>query len=520
VEILDIDQDVVGQSTFLEKSRPILSEAPTVAGKRQGYNRTNFIRNVAHLSSAKPLLLIVDDDSLISESLSFAFAQDYDVLTSHSRADALALLRQLRQPPQLALIDLGLPPLPHRPDEGFALIGDLLALSPEMKIVVLSGQNDESNARHARTLGAVEFVGKPCDPGRLRELFRQSLRFGEQAASAQSGGLIGESLPMQRLRLQLGQYANLAFPVLIEGESGSGKDIVASHHLHRLTERRDKPFLALNCAAISPTLLEPTLFGYAKGAFTGAATAKSGYFEDADSGTLFLDEIGELPSDLQPKLLRVLENGEYQRVGETQTRISTARIVAATNRDLRQEIRAGRFRADLYHRLSVFTVAVPPLRETGLDRLLLLEHFRQTYAAQVRVEPFQLGPGAQSLWLDYSFPGNVRELRNIVIRLTARHAGQSVSAEQLSAELDYPDSPEPPRDLAVASGDLEAARQAARQHLEKGSGINLDSTLELWQRGYIEAAIELSAGNMSQAARRLGLNRTTLYNRMESWNRR
>jgi transcriptional regulator with GAF, ATPase, and Fis domain len=144
------------------------------------------------------------------------------------------------------------------------------------------------------------------------------------------------------------QYANLAFPVLIEGESGSGKDIVASHYLHQLTERRDKPFLALNCAAISPTLLEPTLFGYAKGAFTGASTAKAGYFEDADSGTLFLDEIGELPLDLQPKLLRVLENGEYQRVGETQTRISKARIITATNRDLRQETRAGRFRADLF----------------------------------------------------------------------------------------------------------------------------------------------------------------------------
>lgn len=472
------------------------------------------------MSLAKPLLLIIDDDSLISESLSFAFAQDYDVLTSHSRAGALALLRQLRRPPRLALIDLGLPPLPHRPDEGFALIGDLLALSPDMKIVVLSGQNDESNARHARTLGAVEFVGKPCDPGRLRDLFRQALQFGGQAAAAQPGGLIGESLPMQRLRLQLGQYANLAFPVLIEGESGSGKDVVASHYLHRLTERKGKPFLALNCAAISPTLLEPTLFGYAKGAFTGATTAKSGYFEDADSGTLFLDEIGELPSDLQPKLLRVLENGEYQRVGETQTRVSTARIVAATNRDLRQEIRAGRFRADLFHRLSVFTVSVPPLRETGLDRLLLLEHFRQTYAAQVRAEPFQLSPGAQSLWLDYSFPGNVRELRNIVIRLTARHAGQTVSAEQLSAELDYPDSPEPPHDPALAGGDLETLRQAARQHLEKTPGIDLDSTLELWQRGYIEAAIELSAGNMSQAARRLGINRTTLYNRMESWNRR
>ncbi|WP_226450704.1 sigma-54-dependent transcriptional regulator [Ferribacterium limneticum] len=470
---------------------------------------------------AKPLLLIVDDDSLISESLNFAFAQEYDVLTSHSRAHALAMLRQLRHPPQVALVDLGLPPLPHRPDEGFALIGDLLALSPDMKIIVLSGQSDEDNARHARTLGAVEFIAKPCDPGRLAELFRQALRFGHDNQAAQASGLIGESLPMQRLRLQLGQYANLAYPVLIEGESGSGKDIVASHYLHRLTERRDKPFLALNCAAISPTLLEPTLFGYAKGAFTGAASAKAGYFEDADSGTLFLDEIGELPLDLQPKLLRVLENGEYQRVGETQTRTSTARIIAATNRDLRQEMRAGRFRADLFHRLSVFTIAVPPVRETGLDRLLLLEHFRKTCAAGVHAEPFLLAPAAQSLWLDYGFPGNVRELRNIIIRLTTRYAGQTVSADQLRAEFDHFESPEQPTGVAsLLANDLADVKQAARQHLEKSSRLNLDATLELWQRGYIEAAIELSGGNMSEAARRLGINRTTLYNRMEGWNRR
>lgn len=472
------------------------------------------------MSVAKPLLLIVDDDPLISESLSFAFAQEYDVLTSHSRSHVRSLLRQLRNPPQLALVDLGLPPLPHRPDEGFALIGELLARSPDLKIIVLSGQSDDENARHARTLGAVEFVAKPCDPARLAELFRHILRFDAPSPAKTASGLIGESLPMQRLRLQLGQYANLAYPVLIEGESGSGKDIVASHYLHHQTERRDKPFLALNCAAISPTLLEPTLFGYAKGAFTGASTAKAGYFDDADSGTLFLDEIGELPLDLQPKLLRVLENGEYQRVGETQTRISTARIITATNRDLRQEMKTGRFRADLYHRLSVFTVSVPPVRETGLDRLLLLEHFRKNCAATVRGEPFSLAADAQSLWLDYTFPGNVRELRNIVIRLTARYAGQAVTASQLRAELDYPDSAV----LPAAASSLDASqpedvRLAARQHLERFSHLNLDATLDLWQRGYIEAAIELSGGNMSEAARRLGINRTTLYNRMEGWNR-
>ena len=474
------------------------------------------------LPAAKPLLLIVDDDSLISESLTFAFAQELDVVTSHSRPHALALLRQLRQAPQLALIDLGLPPFPHRPDEGFALISDLLALSPEMRIIVLSGQNDEDNARHARTLGAVDFVGKPCDPGRLATLFRQALSFTDKTPDLSPVGLIGDSLPSQRLRLQLGQYANLAFPVLIEGESGSGKDIVASHYLHQLTERRDKPFLALNCAAISPTLLEPTLFGYAKGAFTGASTAKAGYFEDADSGTLFLDEIGELPLDLQPKLLRVLENGEYQRVGETQTRISRARIIAATNRDLRQETRAGRFRADLFHRLSVFTVAVPPLREMGNDRLLLLEHFRKIFAKQARLQPFSLTSAAEAIWLDYAFPGNVRELRNIVIRLTARHPGQTVSPELLLTEFDASDlsDNQAANTPGLVAADLEQTKLAARKHLQNFGQLNLDATLELWERGYIEAAIDLSAGNMSQAARRLGINRTTLYNRLEGWSRR
>lgn len=474
------------------------------------------------LTLAKPLLLIVDDDSLICESLSFAFANEFDVVTSHSRTHALTLLRQLRQPPQLGLVDLGLPPLPHRPDEGFALIGDLLSFSPEMKIIVLSGQSDDENARHARTLGAVEFVEKPCDPGHLAVLLREALQFSKPGNSSLPNGLIGESPAMQRLRLQLAQYANLAFPVLIEGESGSGKDIVASHYLHRLTEKKDHPFLALNCAAISPMLLEPTLFGYAKGAFTGASVSKAGYFEEADTGTLFLDEIGELPLELQPKLLRVLENGEYQRVGETQTRVSGARIIAATNRDLRQETRAGRFRADLFHRLSVFTVTVPPLRDTESDRLLLLEHFRDLYAEQARLAPFQLSSAAQSLWMEYSFPGNVRELRNIVIRLTARHAGQTVSPESLLAEFDSADLEQEPAHAANSpvAEDIEQARLAARKHLLETKQLNLDATLELWARGYIEAAIELSAGNMSQAARRLGINRSTLYNRMEGWGRR
>lgn len=467
----------------------------------------------------KPLLLIVDDEPLISDSLSFSMSGAFEVITSHSRAHCIQLLRQLRRSPEVALIDLGLPPSPHRPDEGFALISDLLKLAPEIKIVVLSGQSDAGNARHARTLGATDFVAKPCNPAELHRILQRALSFRcldeKRAPDAAVSPLIGNSPAIQKLKLQLQQYADSPFPVLIEGESGSGKEIVASRCLHLDTKRRDKPFLALNCAAISPNLVEPTLFGYAKGAFTGAVAAKAGYFEDAADGTLFLDEIGELPLELQAKLLRVLENGEYQRVGETHKRTSHARIVAATNRDLRREVRSGNFRADLYHRLSVFSISVPPLREMNDDKLLLLEHFRQRYAAPTQT-PFELSVAARALWSRYGFPGNVRELRNIVIRLTAKYAGQTVDSGALEAELDLQDEPLAPPPATLPPAGSEDLILAASSRLQRPEPFSLDRVLAETERNYVEAALRLTHGNVSQAARLLGINRTTLYNRMES----
>ncbi|MBI4988907.1 MAG: sigma-54-dependent Fis family transcriptional regulator [Rhodocyclales bacterium] len=469
--------------------------------------------------SRKPSLLIVDDDPLIIDTLAFFLSREFEITTAGSRADCIALLRSQGAAPQLALVDLGLPPQPHQPDEGFALISDLLAHSPGIKIVVLSGQNDEANARHARALGATDFVAKPADPEHLRQtLLRihsyQTAELAAPPAAAEDPcGLLGNSVPMQKLRAQIRQYGDSPFPVLVEGESGSGKEIVASCCLHRMTSRRDKPYFALNCAAISPTLVEPTLFGYAKGAFTGATQAKSGYFEDAEDGTLFLDEIGELPLDLQPKLLRVLENGEFQRVGETQQRVSRARVITATNRDLRREVREGRFRADLYHRLSVFTINVPPLREMGDDKVLLLRHYRAFYAQQAQQLPFELSDEALERWQAYGFPGNVRELRNIVIRLATKYPGRQVGFAELEDELDtgteeLPSTWLPPQDVDELS-------EIALRQLQQRGQFNLDDTLLRWEQGYIQAALKLSHGNVSQAARLLGVNRTTLYNRME-----
>ena len=321
------------------------------------------------MAALRPVLMIIDDDPLITDTLHFVLSKYFEVCVAESYAQLKSLLQQLESPPALALVDLGLPPSPHTPEEGFKAIAALLAHSPTIKIHVLSGQSDDVNVKRALSLGAVDFIAKPCDVDKLKDMLLNALKvqdveLNEIKAEQEYDGLLGNSLPMQALRMQITQFADSPFPVLIEGESGSGKELVAGS-FHYASKRSLHPYLSVNCAAISPLLAESILFGHAKGAFTGAIAAHTGYFEDAGEGTLFLDEIGELPLELQAKLLRVLENGEYQRIGETQTRKSLARIVAATNRDLRVEVRAGKFRSDLYHRLSVFAVHVPPLRDLG-----------------------------------------------------------------------------------------------------------------------------------------------------------
>ena len=451
--------------------------------------------------SGKPALLVVDDDPLITDTLAFALGTDYTVYACESRPHAIELLRQLDAPPPLALVDLGLPPAPHAPDEGFRLIADLLAHSPRMKIFVLSGQNDAANARHARALGAWEFVAKPVDPASLARLLARGL----ELPPAEDADFVGASPALTKLKSQIAQFAAAPYPVLIEGESGSGKELVATR-LHRLSPRAGRPYFSLNCAALSPQLVEPTLFGYVKGAFTGAQSNKAGFFEDAADGTLFLDEIGELALEVQAKLLRVLENGEYQRVGETQRRTARCRVIAATNRDLRRAVREGAFRADLYHRLSVFTLGVPPLRELEQDKVLLLDHFRRLSAQT----PFEFDDSATARWLRYDFPGNVRELRNIVIRLSAKYPGQRLSALELEPELDVVD------DLKLGTESKDAIVDQALRQLERGGQFDLDQTLKAWERGYIEAALRLTRGNVTQAAKLLGINRTTLYSRIGS----
>jgi DNA-binding NtrC family response regulator len=458
------------------------------------------------IDSPRPALIFVDDDALILESLSFFLKRRFQVHTASTRAEARRLLQGLEIQPSLALVDLGLPPAPHTPDEGFALITELLAFNPAMRILVLSGQDKNAHSQHALTLGAVDFITKPTDPRQIEKRLDEQLalmRAEEQQGSGEGAELLGESPAMQTLRALIAQFADNPFPVLIEGESGSGKELVAEN-LHRRSARAALPYVTINCSAFSAELLEAQLFGHAKGAYTGADSARGGFFEQAGCGTLVLDEIGEMPPGLQAKLLRVLESGEYYRIGETVPRQSKARIIAATNRDLREAVRTGAFRHDLYHRLGVLTINVPPLRERGEDALLLMDHFRALYAGNFQA--FTLDAEARKSLQVYDFPGNIRELRNIAIRLGAKYPGQRVSAVQLEAELES------------GYAGTEFLRDTASPDAERqlrSPGFQLDEVLGNWERRYIDAALKLADGNLSKAARLLGVNRTTLYSRIE-----
>jgi len=461
-------------------------------------------------SRDKPGLLLVDDDPLIAESLALALDDDYHVQTASTRNKTKSLLQDTETQPVLALVDLGLPPSPHAPDEGFALISELLAFNRQMRILVLSGQSERENIQHALTLGAVDFIPKPCDIALLKARLQHQIMLleAEETAAEQAPQeeniLLGDSAAMRMLRSLITQFADSPFSILIEGESGSGKELVA-RQLHAESARAEQPFLTINCAAFTPELLEAQLFGHARGAFTGAASARTGFFEAAGDGSLLLDEIGELPLDLQSKLLRVLENGEYYRLGETQPRRAAARIIAATNRDLRAAVRAGSFRQDLFHRLSVLTISVPPLRERERDCLELLKHFCSIYALEA--QPFSLSAQAEKLLLDYLFPGNVRELRNIVIRLITKYPGATITAEQLQAELESPVDGSNKNPSGSPAGSVD-------QDLLAGE-FDLDTRLREWEQQYIDAALRLSEGNLSKAARLLGINRTTLYSRIQ-----
>ncbi len=454
-------------------------------------------------SEKKPTLLLVDDDAIIADSLEYVLSEEYQVERASDRQSSFALIDKLVDSPSLALVDLGLPPNTHRPDEGLAVIRKISQMHPSTRVLVLSGQDDKQHLFQAKEDGAVDFISKPCDIAEIKvRLKRQIVAGGGEAGHGDIEGIVGSSEEIELLRQQIRQIADSPYPVLIEGESGSGKEVTA-RNLHRCSSRKHEPFLTLNCAAFNGELLESQLFGHVKGAFTGATETKKGFFEEVASGTLLLDEVADLPLDLQAKLLRVLEDGEFYRLGETQPRHSSARVLAATNKDIFAAMRNKEFREDLYHRLSVLTVRVPSLNERDGDKLELLDYFIEQVAEQVA--PFKLDEAALKLWDAYTFPGNVRELRNIIIRLSAKYPGQTIKPEVLQREM---------------SG-LQRHDQAADDHDDwlraalNDAGFQLDQLLKSVEKKAIEAAMRVHGGNVSKAAAMLGINRTTLYGRMD-----
>ncbi len=454
-------------------------------------------------SEKKPTLLLVDDDAIIADSLEYVLSEEYDVERASDRPSSFALIDNMTDSPTLALVDLGLPPNTHRPDEGLAVIRKISQMHPSTRVLVLSGQDNKQHVFQAKEDGAVDFISKPCDIAEIKVRLKKQIIAGggDDSGHGEIEGIIGSSEAIELLRMQIRQIADSPYPVLIEGESGCGKEVTA-RNLHRCSSRKQQPFLTLNCAAFNGELLESQLFGHVKGAFTGATETKRGFFEEVGDGTLLLDEVADLPLDLQAKLLRVLEDGEYYRLGETQPRHSTARVLAATNKDVFALIQSNAFREDLYHRLSVLTVRVPSLHEREGDKQELLLYYMQQVAEQVA--PFTLNDDALKVWNDYTFPGNVRELRNIIIRLSAKYPGQTIKPEVLQREMSG---------LQRHNGGqkdenwLDAAL--------RDPYFQLDRLLKSVEKEAIEMALREHQGNVSKAAEMLGINRTTLYGRMD-----
>lgn len=446
------------------------------------------------MKSEKPRkLLIVEDDLALQKQIRWAF-DDYDPVLAENRESALAQVR--RYAPEVVTMDLGLPPDADSVSEGFLLLEELLALAPETKVIVLTGQNDQVNALRAIELGAYDFFPKPFEPEilaltidrafRLFELQRENRRLQAMRQPEALGALITRDPGMLKICRTIEKVANTGATVLLLGESGTGKEILA-RGLHDASSRSGERFVAINCAAIPENLLESELFGYEKGAFTGAAKTTVGKIETANRGTLMLDEIGDLPMSLQAKLLRFLQERVIERVGGRQEIPIDVRIVCATHQDLKSRIETGLFREDLYYRLAEIVISIPALRARAGDAALLAHEFARRFAEQQNRGAITLREDALYAIESHSWPGNVREMENRIRRAVIMADGNQITTEDL--ELDEGGEGQEHR------FDLRKAREDA----EKRTVI---------------AALARCDGNIMKAAELLGISRPTLYDLM------
>ena len=446
------------------------------------------------MSSKPTRLLIVEDDPGLQRQLKWAL-DAYEVECASTRAEALAVLR--RAEPPIVLQDLGLPPDPDGVEEGFATIAEILREAPRTKIIVVTGREGREHALRAIRSGAYDFCQKPVDiqvlahivdrAQRIFELEAENERLAEIRSSQALEGVIAASESMVKVCRLIQKLAPTQATVLLLGESGTGKERLA-RALHGLSERASKPMVAINCAAIPETLLESELFGYERGAFTGAVKRTLGKIETADGGTLFLDEIGDMPLALQSKLLRFLQDRAIERIGGREVIQVDVRIIAATNRDLKVAIAEKSFREDLFYRISEVAVAIPPLRERGSDAVLIANYLLQQACKRNGKPPLKLSPDALSAIERHPWPGNVRELENRINAAAIMSEGKLVTAEDLNLQ-------------AAAAGESEILPlREVRQRAETAA---------------VQRALAITGGNVSKAAELLGITRPTLYDLME-----
>ena len=446
------------------------------------------------MSEPRRHLLIVEDDPALQKQMCWAFDQ-YDTIVADDRESAVASVR--RYEPPVVTMDLGLPPRPDEPTEGLQLLEEVHALAPDTKVIVLTGQNDRANALRAIALGAYDFCEKPFEPVllglmlerafRVHDLQEENRRLQSVQQAPAMAGIITRDPGMQKICRTVEKIAPTSATLLIIGESGTGKELLA-RALHDLSPRKPKRFVAINCAAIPENLLESELFGYEKGAFTGAAKQTLGKFETAHDGTLFLDEIGDLPLALQVKLLRFLQERVIERIGGRQEIPIDVRIVCATNQNLKDLTAAGKFREDLYYRLAEIVLEVPPLRARNGDAALLAHGFVHRFGSEMKRGSMTLLPDAVAAIEAHAWPGNVRELENVIRRAVIMTDGLGISSA----------------DIGVSS---ELQEQATAQ-------LNLRQVREEAEKHAVLRALGRVNGNLSKAADLLGVSRPTLYELM------
>lgn len=456
----------------------------------------------------KPKILIVDDEVRMQRILEINLSPKYEVVTSGNGEEALRVVRT--QSISLMLTDLKMPG-----KNGMELLQEVRKVRSDLPVIIMTAYGTVESAVQAMKEGATDYILKPIKIDEMEMLIEKALAVSRLQAENRDlrqelktiygpGNIVGNHPAMQGVIQLIHQVAGTKTTVLVQGESGTGKELVA-RAIHYESDRSSKPFVVINCAAIPSTLLESELFGYEKGAFTGASKTKKGRLELADKGTLFLDEIGEMPRELQVKILRVLEEQKFQHVGGTEDIEVDNRIIAATNKDLKQAVEAGIFREDLYYRLKVITLSIPPLREKKEDIPLLVEHFLRKHREVQKKNVSGVSEEALRLLMDYPWPGNIRELENVLLRAIVLCPSNCIEAEDLPAELQ--------REGERREGKV----PVDRQELKRMKRLAQQKIKEEMEKKFIEEALKRGEGNVLRSAEMVGMDRRQFQNLIKKY---